>query len=129
MPYFIEIPLGNGETILADITGQVEDLAPVGDRGREVLGRLPGTFADALDRVQAFAGEALSRLREYPHSPDRVAVEFGLNFSAKAGIFIAESAAEAHLSVTAEWSRSAGSPAVGGAGPSASAEGPGAAGA
>ena len=71
---------------------------------------MPGTLADALDRVQAFAGEALSRMREYPQPPDRVAVEFGLTFSAKAGVFIAESTAEAHLTVTAEWSRSAGSP-------------------
>ena len=55
MPYFVEIPLSGGETILAEITEQVEDLAPVGNRG-EVLGRLPGTLADALDRVQVFAG-------------------------------------------------------------------------
>jgi hypothetical protein len=129
MPYFVEIPLNGGETILAEITGQVEDLAPVGDRGREVLGRLPETLSDALDHVQAFAGEALSRMRDSHHPPDRVAVEFGLKFSAKAGIFIAESAAEAHLIVTAEWSRSANSPAIGGGGSPADTEGPGAAGA
>lgn len=128
MPYFVEIPLSDGKTILAEITGQVEDLAPVGNRGREVLGRLPGTLADALDRVQDFAGEALSRMREYHQPPDRVAVEFGLKFSAKVGVFIAESAAEAHLTVTAEWSRSAGSPAGGEARSPASAEGPGASG-
>lgn len=107
MPYFVEIPLTGGETILAEITGQVEDLAPVGDRGREVLGRLPGTLAEALHHVQSFAGEALSQMRESHHPPDRVAVEFGLTFSAKAGVFIAECAAEGHLTVTAEWSRSA----------------------
>jgi hypothetical protein len=129
MPYFVEIPLNGGETILAEITGQVEDLAPVGDRGREVLGRLPETLADALDHVQAFAGEALSRMRASHQRPDRVAVEFGLKFSAKAGVFIAESAAEAHLVVTAEWSRSAESPAIGGNGSPAGAETPGAGGA
>lgn len=129
MPYFVEIPLSGGESVLAEITGQVEDLAPVGDRGREVLGRLPGTLSDALDHVQAFAGEALSRMRESHHPPDRVAVEFGLKFSAKAGVFIAESAAEAHLSVTAEWSRSADSSARGEAASSASTEGPAADGA
>ena len=105
MPYFIEIPLSGGETILAEVTSQVEDLAPVGSRRQEVLGRLPVSFSDALDRVQTFAGEALSRMRKYPQPPDRVSVEFGLKFSAKAGIVIAESAGEAHLSVTAEWCR------------------------
>jgi len=129
MPYFIEIPLTGGETILAEVTGQVEDLAPVGDRGREVLGRLPGTLAEALRHVQSFAGEALSQMRESHHPPDRVAVEFGLKFSAKAGVFIAECAAEGHLSVTAEWSRSADSSAGGEAASLASADGPGAGGA
>lgn len=130
MPFFLEIPLSDGKTILAEITGQVEDLVPVGDRGREVLGRLPGTLADSLDRVQAFAGEALSRMREYHLPPDRVAVEFGLTFSAKAGVYIAESAAEAHLTVTAEWFRSAGSLAGGEAARSpATVEGPGTSGA
>jgi hypothetical protein len=126
MPYFVEIPLSDGQTILAEITGQVEDLVPVGNRDREVLGRLPGTLADALDRVQAFAGEALSRMKEYHLPPDRVSVEFGLKFSAKAGVFIAESAAEAHLTVTTEWCRSPDSDAVSGAALSASAEGLGA---
>jgi hypothetical protein len=125
VPYFVEIPLSSGETILAEVTGQVEDLAPVGSRGRDVLGRLPETFTDALDRVQAFAGEALSRMKKYHEPPDRVTVEFGLNFSAKAGVFIAESAAEAHLIVTAEWCRSASSPRSNRAGTPASAEGSG----
>lgn len=125
MPYFVEIPLSGGETILAEITEQVEDLAPVGNRG-EVLGQLPGTLFDALDRVQVFAGEALSRMREHHQPPDRVSVEFGLKFSAKMGVFVAESAAEGHLSVTVEWSRSPGSPSGGGLGSPAGAEGPGA---
>jgi hypothetical protein len=127
MPYFVEIPLSNGETILAEVTGQVEDLAPVGSRSREIVGRLPGALGDGLDRVQAFAGEVLSRMREYPQPPDRVSVEFGLTFSAKAGVYIAESTAEAHLTVTAEWSRptvpsangTQGSPMAGAAGPDA----------
>lgn len=125
MPYFVEIPLDNGETILAEVTGQVEDLAPVGGRSKEVIGRLPETLTDALDRVQAFAGEALSRMRKHHEPPDRVAVEFGLKFSAKAGVFIAESAAEGHLTVTAEWSRPTASPARGGPDAAAGAEGAG----
>lgn len=125
-PHVGEIPLSGGETILAEITGQVEDLAPVGNRGREVLGRLPGTLADALDRVQVFAGEALSRMREYHRPPDLVSVEFRLIFSAKAGVFIAESAAEGDLSVTADWSRSRCSPSGCGSGSPAVADGPGA---
>jgi hypothetical protein len=56
-------------------------------------------------------------------------VEFGLNFSAKAGVYIAESAAEAHLNVTAEWSRPAESRDGGKTGPPTVPEGEGAGGA
>jgi hypothetical protein len=36
-----------------------------------------------------------------------VAIEFGLDFSGKAGVVIAETSAGAHVTVTLEWSRSA----------------------
>src|SRR5437763_10104648 len=98
MPYFLEVPLSNGDVVLAEITGQVDDVAPFG-RGKEVLGRLSGSFADGLDHVRAFAGEVLKCLKDSYEPPDRVAVEFGLKFSAKTGVVIAEMAGEGHVAV------------------------------
>lgn len=107
MAYFLEIPLRDGEMVLAEVTGQVDDVAPFG-RGKEVLGRLSGSFADGLDHVRTFAGEVLTCMKESYEPPDRVAVEFGLKFSAKSGVVIAEMAGEGHVAVTVEWFRSPG---------------------
>lgn len=108
MSYFLEIPLSNGEVVLAEITGQVDDVAPFG-RGKDVLGRLSGSFADGLDHVRSFASEVLECLKKAHEPPDRVAVEFGIKFSAKSGMVLAEMAGEGHLAVTVEWCRSSGS--------------------
>jgi hypothetical protein len=102
MPYFLEVPLSDGEMVLAEITRQVDDVVPFG-RGKEVVGRLSGSFADGLDHVRAFAGEVLTSMKELYEPPDRVAVEFGLKFSAKTGVVIAEMAGEGHVAVTVEW--------------------------
>jgi len=105
VPYFLEVPLSNGEVVLAEVTGQVDDVAPFG-RGQDVLGRLSGSFADGLEHVRNFAGEVLTSMRKSYDPPDRVAVEFGLKFSAKTGVVIAEMAGEGHVTVTVEWHRS-----------------------
>lgn len=102
MPYFIEVPLDAGGTMLVEVTGQVEGVAPVG-RPRDVLGRLPETFGKSLDRVQAFTGEILQRMRDTPEPPDTVSIEFGLKLSMKVGVAVAESTGEAHIKVAAEW--------------------------
>ncbi|MGH3220909.1 MAG: CU044_2847 family protein [Streptosporangiaceae bacterium] len=106
MPYFLEVPLSGGEIVLAEITGQVDDVALFG-RGKDVLGRLSGSLSEQLAHVRSLAGEVLGTWKDSHEPPDRVAVEFGLTFSAKAGLVVAEAAGEGHLTVTVEWSRSA----------------------
>jgi hypothetical protein len=105
LPYFLEVPLSNGEVVLAQISGQVDDVVPFG-KGKDVVGRLSGSLADGLDRMRAFAGEVLDCMKDSNEPPDRVAVEFGLVLSGKAGVAIAEVAGEGHLTVTVEWGRS-----------------------
>src|ERR1039457_2893134 len=70
MPYLLEVPLPDGESVLAEITGQVDDVAPFG-RGKEVIGRLSGSFADGLHHVRAFAAEVLTCMKESYEPPDR----------------------------------------------------------
>ena len=102
MPYVLEIPLDNGEAMLVEVTGQVQGVVPAG-RPNEIIGKLPEALSEGLDRVQSFAGEVLSRMRTSMAPPDVLAVEFGLTFSTKMGVIVAESSGEAHLKVTAEW--------------------------
>lgn len=108
MPCYLEVPLDDGETVLVEITSQVDDVGPVGV-GRDIVGRLE-SLGVGLDRVQSFASEVLGRMRAFPEPPDTVAVEFGLKLSAKTGVVIAESTGEAHLKVAAQWNRAAGPP-------------------
>lgn len=39
MPFLLDVPLSDGEIVLGEVAGQVDDVAPFG-RGKEALGRL-----------------------------------------------------------------------------------------
>ncbi|WP_141578801.1 CU044_2847 family protein [Actinomadura sp. WMMA1423] len=104
MPHFLEIPLRDGERMLIEMTDEEAGLSPVG-RGRDVIETLPESFTAALGRVRLFTEEIFEQTRRYRRQPDRVAVEFGLKFSAKSGIVIAEAAGEAYLKFIPEWTR------------------------
>jgi Trypsin-co-occurring domain 1 len=106
MPYFVEIPLGDGQVVLAKLADQAEDVVPFG-RGQEAVGRLAGSLSEGLGRARSFAAEVLQAMKDSAEPPERVAIEFGLDFSGKAGVVIAETSAGAHVTVTLEWSRSA----------------------
>jgi hypothetical protein len=105
--YFLEVPLGNGENVLAEVTAQVDDVVPFAT-GKNVVGKLAGSLGEGLEGVRTFAGEVLASIKNSPQPPDRVAVEFGVTLSAQAGVAIAEVAGEGHLTITLEWSRPAG---------------------
>jgi len=57
----------------------------------------------ALDQVQQFSSAVLDKFRTLPRPPDSVDLEFGLKLSAAAGVVIARTEAEAHLSVKLTW--------------------------
>ncbi|MFI0350915.1 CU044_2847 family protein [Actinomadura sp. 9N407] len=105
MPYFLEVPLRDGDSILVEMSEAESGLAPVGRRSKEVIERLPESFTASLARVRSFTTEILNQAGRYPRQPDRIAVEFGLKFSAKAGLVIAESSGEGSLKFIAEWTR------------------------
>jgi hypothetical protein len=104
LPYYMEVPLNDGQVILAEVTGQVDDLVPAG-RAADVVGRLPDVLGAQLQRVGSFAGEALTSLRALAEPPDLIALEFGVKLGAKTGVVIAEATGEAHLTVKVEWRR------------------------
>jgi hypothetical protein len=105
VPNFIEVPLGDGEVILARLASENEDdVMPFG-RGRDSGERLAASLSTGLSKVRVFAAEVLNTLRESAEPPERIAVEFGLELSGKSGVVIAESSATGHMTVTMEWSR------------------------
>jgi Trypsin-co-occurring domain 1 len=102
--YYLEVPLDGGQSVLAEVTSQIDGELPAGS-ATDVVGKLPEAFGAGLDRAQALAGEVLGRMRGLTEPPDVVSVEFGLSLSAKTGVVIAESSATAHIKIAVEWHR------------------------
>lgn len=103
--YFVEVPLSDGEVVLARLADEDGDDVVPFSRGQDAVGRLTGTLTDGLSKARAFAAEVLTTLRESAEPPERIAVEFGLELSGKSGVVIAETSAAGHVTVTMEWSR------------------------
>lgn len=100
----MEVPLSDGQVVLAEVTQQVDDVVAAG-RGKDVVGRLPDILSSGLAPVTAFAADALATLRGLAEPPDMVSVEFGVTLSAKARLVIAESTGQAHLKFVMAWQR------------------------
>ncbi|XCN74397.1 MAG: CU044_2847 family protein [Candidatus Electrothrix aestuarii] len=59
-------------------------------------------FVDAVDRIKPAAEVILNAFREM-NTPDEIALEFGLNFSAKAGAFFTSADSSAAFKVSLKW--------------------------
>jgi len=59
----------------------------------------------ALGKVEEFTTGVLERFRNLPRPPDSVDLEFGIKLSAAAGVVIAQTGAEGHLTVKMTWNR------------------------
>jgi hypothetical protein len=99
--HYLEVPLDDGTTVLADVTTTVEGTSLAG--GREVIGRMSQTLERALDRLEPFTLAIVQRLSKLPMRPSRASVQFGISLTAKAGVIIAESTGQSHLTITLEW--------------------------
>uniref|UniRef100_UPI004056FD70 CU044_2847 family protein n=1 Tax=Candidatus Electronema sp. TaxID=2698783 RepID=UPI004056FD70 len=61
-------------------------------------------FTDAVARIKPAAEVVLNAFREM-NTPDEIALEFGLKFTAKAGaVFVASAGSEATFKVSLKWS-------------------------
>ena len=74
-------------------------------RPGEIAARAGQTFEAALERLKPTAGAIITTLRGLSSPPDEITVEFGINLSAEAGVFVASAGTEAHFTVTLAWSR------------------------
>lgn len=59
-------------------------------------------FTDAVARIKPAAEVVLNTFREM-NTPDEIALEFGLNFSAKAGVVFASADSTATFKVSLRW--------------------------
>lgn len=83
---------------------EVRDAEGVGRAGRD--DRIPvieETYEQGLDAVRHLAEQTVDRLRGLSHRPDRVTLELGIKVSARAGVFVASTSADANVTLTLEW--------------------------
>jgi hypothetical protein len=100
MTQLVEVPLEGGGSILLEAD---EGLGVVrAGKPGEVVAKVEQTFEFYLDGVRQAAGAVIGKLREMAQEID---VELGIKLSAKAGVVIANSAAQANIVVTVRWKR------------------------
>ena len=77
-------------------------------RGGEYFAKAEQTFQKAIARIKPAAQAIIDQLRGIASPPDQIGVEFGFKLSAKAGVVIASTDAEANFKVTLTWNRTDG---------------------
>lgn len=118
MAHYLDVPIeGTGGTDGADGadgagTVRVEvdpppgDLIPAAGGDHTQVTRLAESFEAAMDRIRPMAEAITGRLADMRVRPDTVTAEFGMKFSADAGVVVARTAGEAQITVTLTWGKS-----------------------
>jgi len=100
MAQLVKVPLEGGDSILVELD---EGLGVVrAGKPGEIVGEVEKTLESYLDGVRHAAGAVIGKLKDMAQEVD---VELGIKLSAKAGVVIANSAAEANIRVTVRWKR------------------------
>ena len=108
MKQLIEFPLEGRDA--GTILVEVELPEPAG--GVDLAARRRGlpeeaaqTFEKAVAKIKPAAQAIIGQLRDLASRPDQIGVEFGFKLSAKAGVVIASTDAEANFKVTLTWNQ------------------------
>ena len=99
MPAYVELPVGDTDSIRVEITNQGLVRAGAGD----VIGRAAEHLDEAVAKVIKMGQDVVARAGEAARPPDTIEVELGLKLTAKTGFVIAESSGEANFKVTLTW--------------------------
>ncbi|MFD9949571.1 CU044_2847 family protein [Nonomuraea sp. NPDC059023] len=107
MKEYVEIPLADGESLIVESVEVRAGTVQAG-RLRDVAGTATETFESAMTRLRSAADSVVRRMSDMARPPDEVTVGFAVKLATQAGVVIANTSAEANLSVTLKWT--AGSP-------------------
>jgi len=103
MKKLIEFELdGQPVYVEAEMSETEKGLQRVSRSGDDEPERAESRFADAVARIKPAAEVVLNAFREM-NTPDEIALEFGLNFSAKAGVVFAATDSSATFKVSLKW--------------------------
>lgn len=100
----IEVPLDDGGVVLVEVEDH-EDGIVRSARPGEVVATAAESLQASLDRIRPVAGALVAKLRDLADRPEEITVEFGIKWSAQAGVIVAQAASEANFKVALRWAR------------------------
>jgi hypothetical protein len=100
---FVEVPVSDGVSLLVETVDIRPGTVPAG-RLHDLAESATETFDSAMTRLRVAAGTVVRRMRDMAQPPDEVSVQFAVKLATQAGVVIANTSAEANLSVTLKWS-------------------------
>lgn len=103
MAYLIEVPTGDGSTVLLAVE-EVDQGLVAAARPGQVVARAANTLGDMLARLTPVAETFIAQFRTMSDAPDGITVQFGVTLSAGADVVIASTGSEANFAVTLTWS-------------------------
>lgn len=99
----VEFQTGEGKSVFVELEVTEDGSGLAGVDG--VVARAKDSFDEAIQMIRPIADVVVQNLSNLASAPDQVNVEFGVKLSAKAGIIIASTDAEANLKVSLTWTR------------------------
>uniref|UniRef100_UPI0040579B43 CU044_2847 family protein n=1 Tax=Candidatus Electronema sp. TaxID=2698783 RepID=UPI0040579B43 len=103
MKQLIEFELDGQPVYFETEISEAEGIRRVSQGGDGGPVKADARFAEAVARIKPAAEVVLNAFREM-NTPDEIALEFGLNFSAKAGVVFASTDSSATFKVSLKWS-------------------------
>jgi len=104
--YLVEFPTEGGGRIVVEMDRNLAGPIPAATPGG-IAERVKVTFEEVAAGIKPLARTILSQLTDL--GPQALTVEFGVKFSAKAGVVLASAASEGHCKVTLNWNKATGS--------------------
>ena len=103
MKHLVEFALEDGTSVLIEAEGEGSGPQRVSRGGEEgAPEKAESRFMAAIARVKPAAEVVLNAFREM-NTPNEIALEFGVKFSAKAGAILASADSEATFKVSLKW--------------------------
>jgi hypothetical protein len=99
----VEFPLEDGGSILVEVEHPAGREVMRGMRPKVEIEKAQQTFDEATRRSIPALQRLISHLQGLSPAPESVAIEFGLQFTAEAGAFVASVSGEASFKVSLSW--------------------------
>ncbi|TKA00510.1 CU044_2847 family protein [Actinacidiphila oryziradicis] len=96
-----------GETLHVEVDGHGADGWTRAGRTHDAVEAAGRTLQEVLAPMRPAMQAVVGQLRGGIAPPDRISLEFGIKFSAEAGVVVARTATEANFTVSVEWNRPA----------------------